>query len=78
MTFAKYPVSGGGGSGSVVGPVSSVNNGVVLFDGASGALIKDLGVGAANQVLRTDGTTPSFGPITTLLSMLVQVLLTRN
>jgi len=64
MTFAKYPVSGGGGSGSVVGPVSSVNNGVVLFDGASGALIKDLGVGAANQVLRTDGTTPSFGPIT--------------
>lgn len=59
MSFAKYPVSGGG-SGDVVGPGLSVNNGVVLFDGTTGQLIKDLGVGTANQVLTTNGTTPTF------------------
>lgn len=63
MSFAKYPVTGGG-TGDVVGPVSSVNNGVVLFDGTTGKVIKDLGVGSANQVLLTNGTTPSFGAIT--------------
>jgi hypothetical protein len=63
MTYSSYPVSGGGGSGDVQGPVLSVNNGVVLFDGTSGKTIKDLGVGSANQVLVTDGTTPSFALI---------------
>ena len=63
MSFAKYPVSGGG-SGNVTGPGVSTNNGVVLFDGTSGAVIKDLGVGLVNQVLLTNGTTPSWGPIT--------------
>jgi hypothetical protein len=61
MTFAKYPVTGGGGgTGDVVGPASSVNNGLALFDGATGKLIKDAGVGSANQVLVTNGTTPAW------------------
>jgi hypothetical protein len=61
MTTAVYPVSGGGsGTGDVVGPVSSVNNGLALFDGVTGKLIKDAGVGSANQVLVTDGSTPSW------------------
>ena len=63
MAFAKYPVSGSSG-GYVTGPSSSVNNGVVLFNGTSGKVIKDLGVGSANQVLLTNGTIPSFGAIT--------------
>jgi hypothetical protein len=64
MSFAKYPVSGGGGSGDVAGPAFATNNGVVLFDGTTGKAIKDLGVGSANQVLLTNGTIPSFGAIT--------------
>lgn len=63
MAFAKYPVTGTG-SGDVAGPSSSVNNGVVLFNGTTGKIIKDLGVGSANQVLLTDGSSPSFGSIT--------------
>lgn len=34
----------GGGGGDVVGPASSANNGVALFDGTSGKLLKDGGV----------------------------------
>jgi hypothetical protein len=34
----------GGGTGDVVGPASSVDNGVALFDGLTGKLIKDGGV----------------------------------
>jgi hypothetical protein len=33
-------VSGGGGSGDVVGPASATNNNIVLFDGTTGKLIK--------------------------------------
>lgn len=36
--------AGGGGSGDVVGPASATNNGVALFDGTTGKLIKDGGV----------------------------------
>ena len=36
--------SGGGGSGDVVGPASSVDNRIVLFDGVTGKLIQDSGV----------------------------------
>lgn len=32
---------GGGGSGDVVGPASATNNGVALFDGTTGKLLKD-------------------------------------
>jgi len=61
MTFAKYPVTGGGsGSGDVVGPASSVNNALTLFSGTTGKLLKSGGVGSANQILVTDGTTPSW------------------
>jgi hypothetical protein len=35
---------GGGGTGDVVGPSSSVNNRVVFFDGTTGKLIKDSGL----------------------------------
>lgn len=39
--YASYPISGGGGgSGDVVGPASSDNNGLVLFDGTTGKEIK--------------------------------------
>jgi len=48
---------------SLVGPTSAVDNGVALFNGTSGRVIKDLGVGTANQVLTTNGTTPSFALI---------------
>ena len=52
------------GSGDVVGPSSSVTNGIVQFASTTGKALKDLGVGSANQVLLTDGTGPSFGAIT--------------
>jgi hypothetical protein len=52
------------GSGDVLGPSSSVTNGIVQFASTTGKAIKDLGVGSANQVLITDGTAPSFGLIT--------------
>lgn len=39
------PSSGGGGSGDVVGPASAVGGNLVLFDGNTGKLVKDSGVG---------------------------------
>jgi hypothetical protein len=38
------PAGGGGGTGDVVGPASSVNNRVALFSGATGKVIKDSGL----------------------------------
>jgi len=38
------PGPAGSGSGDVIGPASSVNNQVALFDGATGKLLKDSGV----------------------------------
>jgi hypothetical protein len=46
---------GGAGSGDVVGPASSTNNGVAIWDGTSGKLLSDgpaIGVGAAGDLLR--------------------------
>lgn len=40
----NIPVSGGGGSGNVVGPASSADNGLVRFDGITGKLIQDSGI----------------------------------
>lgn len=37
-------ITAGAGGGDVVGPVSSVDNGVALFDGVTGELLKDGGV----------------------------------
>jgi len=50
MTFAKYPVSGGGGGGNVSGPGSSVNNNIVLWNGTDGTSIKDAGVSLSSYV----------------------------
>ncbi len=41
---ANHEIGGGSGTGDVVGPDSAVNNGVALFDGVTGKLIKDGGV----------------------------------
>lgn len=46
---------GGAGSGDVVGPASSTNNGVAIWDGTSGKLLSDgpgIGVGSAGDLLR--------------------------
>jgi hypothetical protein len=45
---------GGGGSGDVVGPASSSDGRVALFDSTTGKLLKQ---GAADQLLPTGGTT---------------------
>lgn len=45
--------TGGGGSGDVTGPASSVDNRVVTFDGTTGKVIQDSGVGVATLVLTT-------------------------
>lgn len=44
MSGTTLNVGGGGVLGDVTGPNSATNNGVVLFDGASGKLIKDSGL----------------------------------
>lgn len=59
MSFAKYPVSGGGG-GSISGPGSSTNNALVLWNGTGGNTLKDGGVGSNRQVLTSNGTTPTW------------------
>jgi hypothetical protein len=43
----NHEIGGGGGTGDVVGPASAVNNGIALFDGTTGKLIKDGGTLAA-------------------------------
>lgn len=45
------PISGGGGSGDVVGPASATANALVLFNSTTGKLIKDSAV-----TIDTDGT----------------------
>lgn len=47
-------VTSGGGSGDVVGPASATGDNIVLFDGATGELIKDSG-----KAHSTDGTLAS-------------------
>lgn len=44
MSGTTLSATGGGGSGDVTGPASSVNNNVVFFDGTTGKLIKDSGL----------------------------------
>lgn len=58
MTFAKYPVTGGGsGSGDVVGPSSSTNNAVVLWDGTTGKLVKNSSILSSAIVLTSGNQT---------------------
>lgn len=54
----------GGGGGDVVGPASSVNNAVALFDGTTGKLLKDGGVlGSAAFTASTDYATAAQGAL---------------
>ena len=48
-TVLPYIVSGGG-SGDVVGPASAVDGNVVVYDGATGKLVKDAGLFLSNSV----------------------------
>tara|TARA_R110000868_G_scaffold250282_2_gene506754 strand:+ start:13584 stop:15725 length:2142 start_codon:yes stop_codon:yes gene_type:complete len=60
MTFAKYPVTGGGGGGGlgdVVGPASATDSAVVLFDGTTGKLIKNSTLSASTIVLTSGNQT---------------------
>ncbi|MBA3993393.1 MAG: hypothetical protein C0469_07685 [Cyanobacteria bacterium DS2.3.42] len=45
----------GGGSGDVVGPASAADHAVALFNGTTGKIIKDGGVGTAGQVFTSNG-----------------------
>jgi hypothetical protein len=40
-TYAKYPVTGGGSAGDVVGPGSATDNAVARYDGTTGKLIQN-------------------------------------
>jgi hypothetical protein len=60
MTFAKYPVSGsGGGTGDVVGPASSTDNALAVWDGATGKLLKNSSVLVGNVVVGPASATDS-------------------
>jgi hypothetical protein len=48
---------GGGGSGDVVGPASSVNNQVALFDGTTGKLLKSSGTTLGDAAAKNTGST---------------------
>ena len=43
-TETAYGAGGGGGSGDLVGPASSVDSNVAMFDGVTGKLLKDSGL----------------------------------
>jgi hypothetical protein len=56
---------GGGGTGNVVGPSSATANDLVLFDGTTGKLVKDAGLGLAGLIKVGDsaaGNTSGFFP----------------
>ena len=55
-TITASQISGGGGSGDVVGPNSSTNSNIVLFDGATGKAIKDSGHSLSEYATTTDIT----------------------
>ena len=44
ITFTEFTGGGGGGSGDVVGPVSSTDNAITRWDGTTGKLVQDSGV----------------------------------
>ena len=50
------------GSGDVVGPASSVDERIVLFDGVTGKLIQDAGIDLS-EVVETDGNPAGVSPI---------------
>ena len=62
----------GAGSGDVVGPASATNNGVVLFDGATGKLVKSSAAVGALAYLATVGTTEITNNAVTLAKLATQ------
>jgi len=55
-TITASQISGGGGSGDVVGPNSSTDGNIVLFNGATGKSIKDSGHSLSEYATTTDIT----------------------
>lgn len=53
----------GAGTGDVVGPSSSVNGNVVLFDGTTGKLLKDSGVALGSAASRNTGLSAGNVPV---------------
>lgn len=66
--FTQYTPTSGPGSGDVVGPASSTDNDIAVFDGVTGKLIKDGGVTLPTTdgqlIIGDTGTDPSLGTIT--------------
>lgn len=50
------------GAGDVTGPSSAVANAVALYNGTTGKIVKDGGIGTSSQVL-VGGTLPAFGNV---------------
>lgn len=76
-------ITGGGGSGDVTGPASSTDNGLVLFNGTTGKIIKDMGItlpSALQSVRRNAGNTAweAFTPAAALGYTPVRVLYVNN
>jgi len=68
MSFAYNPFTdnldykaagGGGGVGDVMGPASSTDNDIVVFDGLTGKIIKDTGISSIAPTFTGDVTTLS-------------------
>lgn len=52
LKLAQGMTSTGGGSGNVVGPSSSTNHAIVLWDGTTGKLLKNMtGLGTSTDIL---------------------------
>jgi len=65
MPLGLKLATAGGGSGDVVGPASATDHAVALFNGTTGKLVKDGGVGTAGQVYTSNGpgVAPTFQPV---------------
>jgi hypothetical protein len=60
MAIAVNPEVSGGGSGDVVGPASSIDGEIALFDGTTGALLKGGGLSLTSQLVRKRIMRPYF------------------
>ncbi len=64
ITGTTISASGGSGGGNVSGPVSSIDGGLVLFQGTSGELIQNATFTPANNSLLGYGTTSAVSNVT--------------